>query len=210
MLQPIIEGLFLGFTLSIMMGPAFFALLQTSVSRGIKCGLFLAFGIFLSDFLLVAITYLGIIQLFDFENNNVYLGIIGGIVLIVFGTATFTRRPVEMTEGKNFNGFLHSLPNPLMQLIKGFFLNLFNPFLIIWWMTIVVNVLANYENDTSSVFLFFGTSLLVILLTDTGKVYVASRLKAIIRPSFILWVNRVVGSALVIFGIVIIFRVFYG
>ena len=49
----------------------------------------------------------------------------------------------------------------------------------------------------------------VILFTDTIKVYVASRLKAIIRPMFILWVNRVVGTVLVVFGIVLIFRVFY-
>ena len=43
------QGVTLGITLAFLMGPALFVLLQTSLNRGLKAGLFIALGIFLSD-----------------------------------------------------------------------------------------------------------------------------------------------------------------
>ena len=58
-MHPFWEGMILGLTLAIMLGPAMFSLIQTSIHRGLYRGILLAGGIFLSDFTLVLLCYLG-------------------------------------------------------------------------------------------------------------------------------------------------------
>lgn len=58
MFHPLLEGIVIGFTIAILTGPAFFSLIQTSIHRGFRSGLFLAGGIFLSDASLLMLCYL--------------------------------------------------------------------------------------------------------------------------------------------------------
>ncbi len=207
MLNPIFEGFLLGLTLAILFGPAFFALIQTSINRGFRAGFFMALGIFLSDFTLVVITYFGLTNLIDFEHNHLMLGIIGGIILIILGTITFMRKPAVYNDVNAKLSRFSYLPNPLKQILKGFILNMFNPFLLIWWMTIVVGVSSNYGNDHLSIYAFFSSVLLTVLITDIIKVYISGRLKKIIKPELILWINKFVGILLILFGIILLLRV---
>ena len=91
---PFAEGIFLGLTLAIFFGfgPALFALLQTSMHRGFLSGVWLAVGIFLSDLALVALCFMGAIQIISKPENNLAFAIISGIILIVFGIVTYTRK----------------------------------------------------------------------------------------------------------------------
>lgn len=203
------EGILLGLTLAVLVGPAFFALLQTSIHRGFKAGLFMAMGIFISDFTLVVITYLGLTQFIDFEHNDLFFGIIGGAILIIFGTVTYTRKPMDYNPENQHNGENSSAPSVLTQFVKGYFLNLLNPFLIIWWMTIVINISANFSEDKAAIYTFFSGTLLTILITDILKVYVAGKIKSLLNPKLIHWINRIVGLLLVLFGLILIFRVVY-
>ena len=70
-MQTIIEGVILGLTLSIFFsfGPALVAEIQTSILRGFWAAVLLAFGVFLSDALLVALGFLGAVQIF--ESNKI-------------------------------------------------------------------------------------------------------------------------------------------
>ena len=47
--EPLFSGIGFGLLLAIMLGPVFFTILQTSLHEGFKAGLFLAFGVLLSD-----------------------------------------------------------------------------------------------------------------------------------------------------------------
>lgn len=47
-MTPFLEGIILGITLAVLLGPALFALVQTSIHRGFRAGMRLAFGIFLA------------------------------------------------------------------------------------------------------------------------------------------------------------------
>ncbi|HZX63081.1 MAG TPA: LysE family transporter, partial [Bacteroidales bacterium] len=59
-LHPLFEGLLLGITVAITLGPALVALLQTSIKHGMKTGIFLAMGIFTSDLFLVVLAVFGV------------------------------------------------------------------------------------------------------------------------------------------------------
>ena len=73
-MHPLLQGIILGLTLSALLGPAIFTLLQTSIHRGVKSGVFLAFGIFLSDVSVVYLALLGALQLINQKDNYMIVG----------------------------------------------------------------------------------------------------------------------------------------
>ena len=99
-MHPLIQGAILGLTLSALLGPALFTLLQTSIHRGLKSGIFLAFGIFLSDVSVVYLAFLGALQLISQRSNYLIAGILGGSILIGFGLYTFLHK-IHIDDNKN-------------------------------------------------------------------------------------------------------------
>src|ERR1035438_4727163 len=96
-LHALFEGIILGITVSISVGPAMLALLQTSIKHGIKTGIFLALGIFTSDLMVVIGAYFGASRIVMNQDNHLIFGIIGGSVLIIFGLIQSLRK-VHMNE----------------------------------------------------------------------------------------------------------------
>jgi len=204
MIHPLFEGIFIGVTMAVMLGPAMFALLQTSIHRGTKAGVILAFGIFLSDLVIVVCSYLGAAQLLNQGKKSLVVGLIGGTVLIIFGIVTFTKK-VQISDSNNLLE-QKRLPDPLTYLIKGFFLNFANPFVWFFWFTVMMGISGTYGSEFSAVSAFFGGVLLTIFSTDVLKVFIASRIKKYLTPKILNLVNYVVGILLVVFGIILIIR----
>ncbi|MBN1651048.1 MAG: LysE family transporter [Bacteroidales bacterium] len=202
------EGFILGFTLAFFFGfgPAFFTLIQTGIHRGFLKGLFLAIGIFLNDVLLVSLSILGAHAIMSNIQKYQLLGIVGGILLIIFGFVSYRHKVImnENNEGLNDNG-----PNYFTFVLKGFLLNLANPFVWVFWPTVVLGVAAPFMSETHDMILFFAGTLSVVLISDITKVYLASRIKRYITAKFLTLINRIVGVGLVIFGIALIVRTFY-
>lgn len=204
-MHPLIEGMILGLTLAIMLGPALFTLIQTSIHRGLYRGTVLAFGIFLSDLALVYLCYLGVAQIFGDARNGLFFGIVGGIILITFGIVTYLRK-VHISADELIENV--KKPGPVTYIFKGFFLNFANPFVWLFWISVMVTVSANYGAGTFSTKLFFAGSLLTIFTTDLIKVFVANQLKRYLKPKFLIALNHSVGILLVIFGIFLVVRTF--
>jgi hypothetical protein len=57
------------------------------------------------------------------------------------------------------------------------------------------------------VVVFFSGTLMTIFGTDLLKSFVGIKIKKYLRPRVQLWVNRIVGISLIIFGIVLMIRV---
>lgn len=204
-MNPIFEGMILGLTLAIMLGPALFTLIQTSIHRGLSRGIILAFGIFLSDLTLVWFCSLGAVQVFGDKRNGLLFGIIGGIILISFGLVTYLRKVHISTEEMLDNV---KKPGPMTYIFKGFFLNFANPFVWLFWVSVVMTVSASYGAGSFDLKLFFAGSLLTIFFTDLMKVIIANRLKKYLKPRFLIALNHTVGVLLVIFGVFLVVKTF--
>lgn len=200
------DGLILGITLASLFGfgPALLALLQTSLSRGFKSGFALAFGIFLSDLFLVMLSFEGVTQVVEEPKNKLAFGIVGGITLIVFGVLTYLKKTqIEAQEIKVKN------PRIFAFIIKGFFLNVANPFIWLFWMGTMIAISTNYEKDESAILVMFSVTLLTVLISDLLKSFLADRLKPLITVKLLITINRVAGVGLILFGISLILRAFY-
>jgi threonine/homoserine/homoserine lactone efflux protein len=206
MLHTFLQGILVGMTIAIMLGPAFFTLIQTSIHRGFKSGVFLSLGIFFSDLTLVVLCYLGFSQFIYDPDHQLVLGIIGGSILIVFGLFTFNRK-IHITEDEE--ALQIKGPRPFTFVVKGYFLNFSNPFLWIFWMGIMGVVSSNYGKDIEKVVSFFIGTLGTVLTTDLCKSFIANKIKQRLNPNVMHWINRIVGITLVLFGLFLMLRVIF-
>jgi len=195
------KGLLFGLLLSFLIGPVFFALLQTSIEKGFKAGLFMAIGISLSDSLYIFITYTSVS--FFSENNQIkfILGLIGAIIMISFGLFTFLKpvpkRGLRQPHIESTNYF--------RKIMKGFLLNGINPFLLIFWLGIagMITIELHYSFNQAS-FFYIGV-ILMVLGADITKAFLANKIRDLITSRLMKILNRSVGIGLILFG----FRLLY-
>ena len=157
MLHALFEGIILGITVSISLGPAMLALLQTSIKHGIKTGIFLALGIFTSDLIVVIGAYFGASQIVTNQDTHVIFGIIGGSILIIFGLFQGSRKVQLNEQVEAIQEIKVKKPGVIRYYFKGFVLNIANPFLWAFWITSVIAISSSYRNKLDVLLFFSGT-----------------------------------------------------
>ncbi len=217
MFQFIFDAIVFGLTLAIVMGfgPAFITLIQTSIHRGFRSAAWFALGVFLNDVLLVSLCVLTSVQVVANNEREMFLFSLGaGIILILFGIFTYTRKVKE----NNFKGIKErtdeiidenreefkkddDTPKWFVFLGKGFVLNVLNPFVWIFWFSSVAVAAGNMGGNKLKVLLFFAIVLGVSLSCDILKAKGASFLKRFFNPQRIRVMNKVIGWGLVLFGL---------
>jgi threonine/homoserine/homoserine lactone efflux protein len=207
-MHPLFEGMLLGLTLALFFGfgPAFFALVQTGIHRGFSKGFILAIGVFLNDLTVVSVSIVAAHAVMDNMHKHQLLGVIGGIILIIFGILT-SRHKITVNSSDEVVNI--SEPHAITYLIKGYLLNIANPFVWLFWPTVVLGVAAPFMDTTKDIVLFFAGTLSVIFSSDVTKVYLASKIKGYITDKFLHLINKIAAISLIIFGVVLIFRSLY-
>ena len=209
MIKVFFEGVAWGLLVAISIGPAFFSIIQTGIDRGFKCAFYTALGILICDAFLISICYLGLTSLFQSPTNNIYIGFVGGIILIIYGTYSYLKKPdILKRRSPKYKSPVQPTTH-FRYIVKGFFLNIANPFIFLFWLTAVGYVSARAEEGklVNYVIVFFSGTLMTIFGTDLLKSFIGNKIKKYLRPRVQLWINRIVGISLIIFGIVLMFRV---
>ena len=129
-MEIVLKGIFSGLVLAILVGPVFFTLLQTSIERGFKSGVYVAFGIAVSDSLYVAASYLGLSSLFNSAEFQIYLSYVGGSIILCFGAYYLFIKSRRLV---NFNLEHVEEKSPFRLMAKGFIINGFNPMVLLFW-----------------------------------------------------------------------------
>lgn len=191
-------------------GPAFFALINTGIKYGYRTGSFLAIGVVLSDFFLCMmvcmLVYFGMANLLHSSETQTFFAIIGGVVLIVFGAFFFKKQPVKTDEVIDLE---NQLPSPKFMLLKGFFLNLFNPSVWLLWLANVTAVSKVMDYSLPKMILFFSLVLSTVLAVELFKVKLAGKIKNYLTDRIMTIVNYATGVALIIFGLILIYNHYF-
>lgn len=85
MIESIITGIGLGFVLSFLTGPVFFALIKTSIEKGFYAGVSLAGGVLVSDVFYVSLSLYGSSFLALENQYRIQIGIAGSTILFSIG-----------------------------------------------------------------------------------------------------------------------------
>ncbi len=203
--QTILIVLFLTFSF----GPAFFALINTGIKHGYRTGSLLAVGVVLSDFflciLIIFLVHFGATNLIQDEKNQRFMGILAGILLIIFG-ALYFRKPLAKNEGETIE---IKIPSTKTMLLKGFFLNMLNPAVWILWLGNVTAVSKTLDYSVIKMVIYFSITLGLVLLVELGKISASTKLKQFLTDKIMLLINRITGALLIIFGLVLIYNHYF-
>jgi threonine/homoserine/homoserine lactone efflux protein len=197
----LINGLLFGLVFIFAIGPSFFLLIQSSIEHGFKKGAFIAFGISLSDILFVSLTLIGLSAIFSEPENAKLFSIIAAGILAVFGIYSFIKKPVINSEEVVTNG--HGV---LKFMAKGFLINIFNPTIILFWITLSSTISTSYDYSWAEKRSFFIGLLITILSSDLIKAYLANNVRSFITVRSVKIFNQLVGGVLVVFAISLIFK----
>jgi len=190
-------------------GPAFFALINTGIKYGYKTGSLLAVGVVFSDFLLcILVIFLvnyGASHLIHDEQNQRFMGLLAGLLLMIFGVFYF-KKPIV----KSDDSIEIVRPSAKAMLLKGFFLNSLNPAVWLLWLTNVTAVSKSMNYSVVKMVLYFAVTLGLVLLVELAKVSAAGKLKKVLNDKIMHSINNITGALLVIFGLVLIYKHFFG
>ena len=209
MLDAALKGIILGLTLAALIGPVFFSLLQTSLHRGFWAGAFMAIGISVSDTLYIFLTNFFFSFLDSSPSLGYFLGIFGGFVLLGVGIITCMKKPAPSGEEAADQVTTISRLRAAALIGRGFLMNFAHPGVLIFWLSVITLINTTWDFPRQERILLFGCTIITIFLTDLLKALLAHSIKHLLTPSFLLWMNRVMGVVLMLFGMHLFFSTLF-
>lgn len=207
MFELILKAVVTGLILSIMLGPAFFVLLETSMRKGIKSALAFDSGVLLSDIVYIVIAYVflkEVSQLATGDNNLIVKGV-GGVLFIVFGGVTYFKHVSETKIDALGSKGLNS-KDYWMLFVKGLILNFANPLVIFYWFSVMALAKTGDIEPFRwwHMMIYIGVILFTFFAIDVLKIIGAKRLRPFVTVGVLKSLNRVTGTVLFVFGLFLI------
>jgi threonine/homoserine/homoserine lactone efflux protein len=194
----VFKGVISGIVLAFLVGPVFFTIIQTSIERGFRSGIFVAIGVSLSDAAYIVVSYLGLMRFIESPASRLYLAYGGGGALFLFGCYYLLVKSRTLTK---FDPQNVTATSPARLVAKGFVINGLSPMVLFFWLATVGVVTTEFGyTSTRSVVTYFAALVVTVFVTDLLKAKLADKLRVWITPRFIRILNIVLGLVLVIFG----------
>lgn len=204
MINDILAGLPWGLFLSFMVGPVFFILLETSITKGFRAAIVFDFGVVLGDIFFIAVAYLGSYRLISSLKDKPALFIFGGIIMLAYGIISFVRlKNEEKIDDEEIDRDIIKR-NYGSLFIKGFLLNVINIGVLGFWLAVIISVGPKLEMQNSRMITFFTSVIITYLLVDCLKIVLAKQLKSRMTPTNILKIKKGISIVLMVFGVVLI------
>tara|TARA_B100001248_G_scaffold217489_1_gene172623 strand:- start:168 stop:785 length:618 start_codon:yes stop_codon:yes gene_type:complete len=199
LLTPITVGFFTAF----IMGPVFWVLLETSITKGFKAAVAFDLGVMFADVCFIGVCYLGSFQLLEDDQNKQGLFVLGGTILLLYGLFSWINRNKKSKDQPEIQ---ESKENYFGLAAKGFAINILNVGVFIFWGGVtIVSSPASGKSFTSFI-LFFSIVLLSYFITDLLKISVANRFKSLLTGKGIVIVNSIVSLILIVSGVLLILK----
>ncbi len=208
MIELVIKGVVTGFLLSIMVGPVFFVLLETSIRRGVRAALAFDLGVLLSDviYVLVAFVFYAQVSAIMVGERQDSLKIVGGVLFIIYGIVTYIKKPKESALDEVGN-VIHKSSDYLILALKGFFLNFANPLVIFYWFSVITlgaKSTANNEADHYAILYYIAVILVTFFSFDLLKIFGAKKLRPLVTDKVLIILNHFIGIVFAVFGIILL------
>jgi len=193
-----IRGLLIGLSIAATVGPMSILCIQRTLNRGQLYGLVSGLGIATADGVYGSIAAFGLTLITNFlVSEQIWIRLIGGLFLVYLGIKTILSKPAERASvlKTKSNGYFGAYTST-------FLLTLTNPLTILSFTAIFAGI--GVGSASKSIFsatavvigVFAGSTLWWIILTSG-----VSLLRKKITPQWLLWINRISGTIITLFGI---------
>lgn len=207
MFELIIKGVVTGLVLSVMLGPAFFLLLETSIRKGIRSALAFDAGVLISDIIYIVVAYVFFQQVEDLSHgsDNAMIRLIGGALFIAYGLLTFFKKVKSIQTSINSTTRVNA-GHYWVLFVKGLLLNLANPLVVFYWFSVMALGKSGSETVFTGwdMFLFIAVILITFFTIDLLKIIGAKKLRPFITSKLLRSLNHITGAILMVFGIILV------
>ena len=204
MFDDILRAIPFGILLAFTIGPVFFVLLETSVTKGFTSAIIFDLGVVFADIVFILVIFKSTDTLLDKIKDDPKLLVFGGVLLIVYGLISFIKT------SKSFRSIVrehHRIELPKKDygklFVKGFLLNFINIGVLLGWLGFIV-IGTSITESKNGVVVFIVTMLISYFLTDLFKIAAAKRLKNILTPKRIFKTKKIVSIVILCFGVLLL------
>lgn len=194
-----------GFLLAFAIGPVFFTLIETSITKGFRAGLFFDLGAIVADIIFILIAFFSTSAILEKVKDDPALLVFGGAVLVAYGIISYIRTAKSFIKIVREHYAVSVKKNLGGLFLKGFLLNFVNFGVLAGWIGTIIMANA-LTTATNGVFLFLSTVLITFFLTDLIKISLAKKLKSKMTPRFIFKTKKWVSISIIIFGAVLLLQ----
>lgn len=206
MIDDILAAIPLGFFLSFMIGPVFFVLLETSITKGFRAAMTFDLGVLLGDIVFILIAFFSSYRLITSIKDQPALFVFGGILMLTYGIISFfklrktSKLPVDEVAveiiRKDYFGLF----------AKGFLLNFINIGVLAFWLAIIITVGPKLDMNQNRMMVFFASVLVSYFITDLFKILLAKKLRAYLNPHNIIKIKKLISIVLMVSGLLLMIQ----
>ena len=179
-------------------GPSFFYMVNIGIREGFRKAAMFALGIALSDTTMILIIFFGLGRVFVQPQFQKIFSVLSGVAVLIIGIIFLVKRQ-QVAQEKSIE--IKSLPS-IMYTVKGYTINLLNPFTILLWIAIIAKMVPEITGMNKVQVIEVFTSMIIIILTgDLLKCYFAKWLGGIINERSYQIVNKILGVIFIILSI---------
>lgn len=202
MIEAILKGLALGFVLALSVGPIIFTIIKQSLNNGHKGGFSFVVGVWISDIILVV----GANVLTSFVNalleHKKLIALCGSGFLMAMGIYFVFFKKVHVSAEGDGKEARFRKRDMARIFASGFIINTLNPGVIIFWLANAT--LLSTTHTLQQRIVIFSVCLLVNMSADVAKVLLAGKLRSRLTLRTLSIVNRISGTILIGFGLVLL------
>lgn len=206
MKEAIIKGALAGLAYGMLLGPLFFLGLQVTLKRGLRNGLALAAGAFLSDAILAVAGWWSAERLLVLVKEAQFqsiVGLTGALLIIGFGISAM--RPHAAPGMARFAG---RSARRRYALLKGFALNTANPSNWLFWLGLAAAAGAEApEGVRHYTLVFLISALSMVLTTDVAKIILAAKVGERLPPGLPGRIVQAAGVVLIAVGAWVLIKI---
>lgn len=201
-IELVFKAIVTGFILSIMPGPVFFILLETSIKKGIRAAVSFDVGVLLSDciYIMIAYVFYSEVQSLTEGSKSEWLKLIGGTLFLIYGLINLFRQPSPI-EIDDSGKVIKKEKEYWYLMLKGFVLNFANPLVIFYWFSVMTLTEKSTGDTESNVFFFLAILLSTFFTMDVLKIMAAKRLRSLMTERILKGLNQFIGIVFIGFGL---------
>ena len=207
MTKAVLEGLALGFILTLSVGPVIFTIIKQSLNNGKEGGLSFVAGVWISDILLVVLSNAFSEWVTAVLTYKQAIGYTGSVFLIAMGVYYVFFKKVTLRADSSANTTRFRKRDFAKLAISGFAINTLNPSVIFFWL-INATAFAATHNLKQRV-IIFSICLGVNIAADIAKVAMAGKLRDKLNLRNMTIINKLSGTILIGFGLALIYGSYF-
>ena len=207
MTKAVLEGLALGFILTLSVGPVIFTIIKQSLNNGKEGGLSFVAGVWLSDILLVVLSNAFSEWVTAVLEYKQAIGYTGSVFLIAMGIYYLVFKKVKLKSDNAGTDTRFRKRDFAKLAISGFAINTLNPSVIFFWLINATAFAATHSFDQRII--IFSICIGVNIAADIAKVAMAGKLRERLTLRNMTIINKLSGSILIGFGLALVYGAFF-